>query len=292
MSKRGVMSNDPADIDLDKPGPEDSDGAAPRNRRLILVLAALGVLTLALLLGYVALRRTAEPPVPAAQTEPSATAPAQQAEPGEDIPLPSLDETDPLVRQLVGQLSSHPMVAAWLTTDGLIVNFVVVTMRIAEGGPPAAELKAVGPIPAFRTTKSGDTLLIDPANYRRYDLHADAIAALDARGTARLYATLKPRILEAHQRFGGREGEFDRVLERAIVTLLRVPVVDGEVALEPRGVGYAFADPRLEGLSAAQKQLLRMGPQHVRTVQGKLREIASHLGIPESRLPAPTVLSR
>ena len=43
--------------------------------------------------------------------------------------------------------------------------------------------------------------------------------------------------------------------------------------------------PQLQELSAAQKQLLRMGPQNVRTVQSKLREIATALGIPASRLP-------
>jgi hypothetical protein len=56
--------------------------------------------------------------------------------------------------------------------------------------------------------------------------------------------------------------------------------------LRTAGIGYAFADPKLEGLSRAQKQLLRMGPQNVRAIQGKLREIAGVLGIPDSRLPA------
>ena len=33
------------------------------------------------------------------------------------VPLPALEATDAMVRQLVGGLSSHPVVAAWLTTD-------------------------------------------------------------------------------------------------------------------------------------------------------------------------------
>jgi hypothetical protein len=86
---------------------------------------------------------------------------------------------------------------------------------------------------------------------------------------------------------GHPDGNFDPVLERAIIELLRVPAIDGEVALEPHGIVYAFAEPRLQSMSAAQKQLLRMGPQNVRAVQAKLREIASHLGIPASRLPPP-----
>ena len=75
---------------------------------------------------------------------------------------------------------------------------------------------------------------------------------------------------------GPSDGNFDAVLERAIFELLSVPVVEGEVALEPHGTVYAFAEPRLQEMSAAQKQLLRMGPQNVRTVQGKLREIAAY----------------
>ncbi len=77
------------------------------------------------------------------------------------------------------------------------------------------------------------------------------------------------------------------MLERAIVELLEVPVVDGNVALAPHGTVYAFEDEELQAMTAAQKQLPRMGPQHVRAVQAKLRDIASALGIPESRLPAP-----
>ena len=50
---------------------------------------------------------------------------------------------------------------------------------------------------------------------------------------------------------------------------------------------YGFAAPDVEALTAAQKQLLRMGPRHVRTIQSSLRAIALALGIPAERLPAP-----
>jgi hypothetical protein len=172
----------------------------------------------------------------------------------------------------------------------LIVNFVVVTSKIADGQTPVAELKPIGPVPPFRTRTSRGTLTIDPASYRRYDRYAQAVSALDARGAARLYETLKPRINEADRNFGG-SGQFDAEMERAIVELLKVPVVEGEVTLRMSGIGYAFADPRLEGLSPPQKQLLRMGPENVKAIQGKLREIASFLQIPESRLPRQSVIT-
>jgi hypothetical protein len=286
------MANEPAaDVDIDKSGHEDRGTIPRRRQRPVALLAAAGVLMLALAAGYLLLRRGSSETSPTAGT--SDTPSAQQAEPEEQILLPPLDETDALVRQLVGRLSSHPAVAAWLTTDGLILNFVLVTTKIANGESPVGELKAIGPVPRFRTRKSRNILSIDPASYRRYDRYAEAVSALDAAGTARLYATIKPRVLDAYRRTGHPDGDFDPVLERAVVELLKTPVVEGEIALEEQAaVGFAFSDPRLQGTSAAQKHLLRMGPQNVRTVQGKLRDIASALGIPESRLPPPTVLSR
>jgi hypothetical protein len=228
--------------------------------------------------------------VPAAATQVQQPKAGQSAEPGEQITLPPLDETDALVRQLVERLSSHPTVAAWLTTDGLLLNFAVVTQRISNGETPVQELKVLGPVPAFRPRTSREDLFVDPSSYRRYDRYADAVSALDPRGTARLYATLKPRVLDAYRRIGQPTGDFDPVLERAIVELLKVPVVQGDVELAPSGIVYGFVDPRLEGLSASQKQLLRMGPQNVQKIQGKLREIADYLAIPATKLPRPSTI--
>jgi hypothetical protein len=80
------------------------------------------------------------------------------------------------------------------------------------------------------------------------------------------------------------------VLERAIVELLKTPVVEGPIPLEQKKVMYEFADPSLEGLSAAQRQLLRMGPRNVRLVQNALRSVGAQLGIPTDRLPPPRVV--
>jgi hypothetical protein len=280
------MSDDPSDIDLDKPVAERPAETTRRpSGGLLWTLGALAVLVLALVLGSIYLRAPTPQPAPAAVAPVEQPETARGPEPGEQIPLPPLDETDALVRQLIGRLSSHPTVAAWLATDGLIMNFAVVTQRISNGESPVQELEAIGPVPAFRAQTTRGDLFINPSSYRRYDRYADAVAALDARGTARLYATLKPRILDAYRRLGQPTGDFDPVLEGAIVELLKVPVVQGDIELAPSGIVYAFVDPRLESLSAAQKHLLRMGPRNVQAVQGKLREIADYLAIPASRLP-------
>ena len=279
-----LMNDQLADIDLEKaPSPEDG-GPPPRNQLPVVALVVAAVLLFGLTAAYVFLRRT--PAVSEAPGNVAKPAPAPEAR-REEIVLPPLDETDPMTRQLVGKLSSHPMVARWLTTDALVVNFVAVTSRIATGVTPAGELKTMGPVPRFATRTSGDNTYLDRASYRRYDGYAEAISTLDARGTAGLYNTLKPRIQDAYARLVSRDEDFGPVLERAIIELLKVPAVEGNIALQPHGTVWAFEDPSLQGLTAAQKQLLRMGPQNVRAVQSKLREIASSLGIPESRLPPP-----
>src|SRR5215831_8946873 len=142
---------------------------------------------------------------PAPQSVPPTTAdvarpPARQAaEPGEAIDLPPLDQTDAIVRSLVGKLSSHPVAAAWLTTNGLIRNLTVVIANIADGETPAKHLKPLKPTGDFATKSSRGLTWIDPSSYHRYDGIAAAVGALDARGVARFYATIKPRIDEAYR---------------------------------------------------------------------------------------------
>jgi hypothetical protein len=208
------------------------------------------------------------------------------------VNIPPLDQSDTVVRELVRQLTTHPLVTAWLTTDGLIRNFMVVTANIADGATPERHLRRLRPAEPFAVTGQGGQLSIDAASYRRYDKVAGAAASIDPAGAARLYATVKPRLEEAYRDLGQPDGQVDRALEQAIVRLLRTPIVERPPRVVPdtRGIGYVFADPELESLSAAQKQLVRMGPENTRTIQQSLRAIAIALGIPQARLPQPTVI--
>ena len=235
-------------------------------------------------------RRNAPPQTTAAR--PPATAAPQPAAPahalGADplaINLPPLGETDSLVRELVSGLSSNPSVAAWLTTDNLIRNFTVVVANIADKRTPARHLSVLRPTANFRVIERGNNIYIDPRSYERYNSLAGAATSMNPAGSARLYATVKPRIEEAYRELGVTDTPFDRTLESAIVMLLNTPIVEDPIRLEPRGIGYAFADPKLEALTPPQKQLLRTGSRNVRLIQGSLREMAQALGIPAERLP-------
>jgi hypothetical protein len=212
------------------------------------------------------------------------------AEPGEEIDLPPLDESDAIVRDLVTRLSAHPRVAAWLTTDNLIRDFVAIVVNISQGQTPTPHLAHVKPDGRFLAQQEGSRLRIDPRSYSRYDGYAQAVAGLDAQGAARLYATVKPRVEEAYQGLGAPDGTFDRTLEKAIIRLLETPIVEGDIGLQSTTVSYSFADPALEGLTPAQRQFLRMGPANMRLVRAKLAEIAGFLGLPPDSLPKERVI--
>jgi hypothetical protein len=277
------------------------DILAKRRRRAIrnglIALAVLGII------GAVAWTMLREPaphspapqPIrvePVAESEPPAPAPPAPApEPIADEPLPEpeplpvLDESDSLVRSVVAALSRRHELAAWLVTEDLIRRFVAATDSIAEGKSPREQVDMMWPKQKFKVIEREESIVVDPASYGRYNAIADVLVSLDTKGTVALYRRLKPLIAEAHRDLGYPDRNFDDTLTAAFWELLRAPVVVGDATLSTRILSYDYADSQLEGMSAAQKQLLRMGPTNVPRVQKKLRELARELGIPERDLP-------
>ena len=83
---------------------------------------------------------------------------------------------------------------------------------------------------------------------------------------------------EAYRALGRSENSVDQALGVALDVLLATPSVDGPIRIVPgKGATYAFADPRFETLTPAQKHLIRMGPENQRIIQTRLREIRDEL---------------
>ena len=267
----------------------DTITSPPRGdgQRRIWAVAAVCLLIAAAAAAFYLTRRPAEP---AAQAERVSTpaaqqpaTPARRTQLGPDVEprdLPPLDLSDPIVRELLGGLSSRPELAAWLATDGLIRNLVVSVDNVARGTSPAPHLRRLAPDSPFVARARGGDFVIDARSYRRYDGIADTVAALDANGLARTYSILRPRLQDAYRELGYPDGNFDVPVERAIARLLDTPLLEQDLDVRPSPVLYKFTNERIENLTPAQKQLLRMGPRNARLVQDKLRELAAALGIP------------
>lgn len=259
--------------------------------------AVVGVVVLLAISAYWLLNRgeesppeeiVAEAPPPPPPAPPPAPEPAPQPPPFE---LPTLADSDGVMRELLSTLSAHPDFASWLIPDDLIRRFVVAVENVGNGNNPAQHVPFMRPSSRFAIDDSEPALRIAPASYARYDELAASIASLDVNGTAQLYRQLLPLLNEAYAELGIPDSSFESALQRAVTHVLEVPIIEGRPIIEPRAsFFYEYTDPDFQTLSAAQKQFLGMGPNNVRIVQGEIREIASTIGL--SGLPAENVILR
>ena len=258
------------------------EGGEPRSPRWPLVVAA--VVVILILVAVIWFRRDSSELIPELDTAPAPAvaesaeieAPESQLVIGE---VPGLVDSDDWLREIVGQISSHPQLAEWLVTPELIRGFVVVVDNIAEGTSPTKHLDMVAPEEKFGVRQAGDEIYIDSASFQRFDLLTDVIESLDTEGTAELYAAIRPLIQQAYQDLGYPGEDFDATLRRAIQIVLATPVVEGPIELEPKVTAYEFADPTLEDLSPAAKQFLRLGPENLQRLQAKLRALSRAIGL-------------
>jgi hypothetical protein len=258
------------------PEPRGSLGIVVSATALVVALAA------AVLIVFRGPRRVE--PTPSPSTAPSvAPSTAPSASP---IALPSLDESDALVRELARGLTTHPQLGAWLAPSGLVRIFAVSVQNISEGRSPAPFLRFLTPREPFGVVEKGGALVADPRSYAAYDDLADGVASIDAAGVARVYRVLLPLVETAYRDLGFPEGGFSQALESAIAALVDTPVRDGGARLRKGRVFHEYVDAELESLSLAQKQLLRTGPRNARLMQAKLREIARELGLKAATGPA------
>ncbi|MBZ4422034.1 DUF3014 domain-containing protein [Myxococcus sp. RHSTA-1-4] len=249
---------------------------SPGGNRAKTLIVVLGLAGLALIASYFGLRRQEEARPPEVTATPVVDAGLAEAPP----PEVSLPESDGRVRDSVGRLSSEPEFAKWLQEKDLVRRFTAAVNNVAEGASPRMVLGFLAPAGGFEVAGAKGKTTIEPRSYARYDTVARVFGSLDAQAAGSVYRELKPLIDQAHREIAPPAQTFDGTFSRAIQHLLAVPVQEGAVEVEPRGALYAYASPELEGLSAAQKHLLRMGPQNMRIIQGKLRELQSALGLP------------
>jgi len=269
----------------------DTSSEDPRTKPPIWPYAAAVAMVILAVIAFLMFRKGEEPAVEPMPAEPAPVVePAVEEEAGErpQVDLPPLEESDPWMREVVTQLSSHPKLAEWLVTDELIRRFVATVDNMAEGVSPRTHLKFMAPEESFRAAQQGSRQFISPTSYDRYRPWVQVLESVDVRGGADLYSSVKPLLDQSYRELGYPDREFQDTLTEAINQILSTPVVEGEIELEPRVSSYQFKDPELEALSPVQKHFLRLGPDNLRRLQNRLRELAVAIGIPQSRLVPPS----
>jgi hypothetical protein len=215
-------------------------------------------------------------PEPEPPTAPVIEVPVEEEKP--DFVLPLLDDSDQLIRDGAVSLSRHEGVNAWVAPNQLIRKFVAFTDNIARGQVAKEPIRSLAPEGPFLVRKIDEkTFELDHASYSRYTPFVEIAGSVDARRAAEFYHLLRPLVQIAYAELGYGNQNFDDVMFQAIGRLLETPIITGQIRLVQPVVMYKFEDPKLESLSAAQKQLLRMGPRNTLLLRAKISEIALEL---------------
>jgi hypothetical protein len=242
---------------------------------LIFVLAAGGVYYL----------KSRNQPLPAAPSSPAAPA-SPPSEPGIAHPLPqgagnaasagpvpALADSDEPLRTALGQISSADAVKDFLVPQDLIRKMVV-TIDNLPRQKVAVEKRPVNATAGSFEAK-GDELhaTLDQRNFERYKPMVAVVSQLDAKQLGALYIHYYPLFQESYQNLGYPNGYFNDRLVEVIDNLLATPNPAGAIELVRPNVMYTYADPALEGRTAGQKLLIRMGPENAKAIKAKLTEL-------------------
>ncbi|GAC16263.1 DUF3014 domain-containing protein [Aliiglaciecola lipolytica] len=196
--------------------------------------------------------------------------------PPEPIPEP-IDTSDAAVKTSVIGLADYEAAARLLVNDDLLRRFVVMTENAANRTIATNHQVIVPPEQKFRVYEQSDKSFIDAASFKRYTPYVDTLDSMETESLISLYEVYKPAIKDIYAEIGDPDEDFTFVLMDAINHLLDTPEVPVPIEVETDSVMYKFADDRLESLSSVQKQLLRTGPENMRRIKAKLREVKDAL---------------
>lgn len=218
--------------------------------------------------------------------EPAEPEPAEPEETPPEDTLPPLAESDGEALQAAGDLVGEDAARGNLVTEGVISRLVATVDALTREELPENIVPVRGPGGEFQVTSDGVSreinpetglpeprYVLDPANFQRYTPQVEILEAVDTDDLVAQYRRYAPLLQESYRDLGYTEGDFEDRLVEVIDHLLAAPEPERPVRLVKPEAFYVFEDPELEGLSAGQKVLIRMGPSNAARVRAKLSEI-------------------
>lgn len=198
-------------------------------------------------------------------------------------PLPTLEESDPRLKEDLGTLLGRKKVDQFFLLDNFVRRAVITVDNLGRDHAPPM-MWPVHPSPGrFSTLPRSDGEIINPDNGQRYSALVQFIETVNPRQVVQLYVSLYPLFQQAYVEMGYPKGYFNDRVIAVIDQLLATPVIEeplhvalvnvkGPYQSERPWTRYEFVDEKLESLSAGQKILLRTGPTNHRRLRAKLVE--------------------
>jgi hypothetical protein len=194
----------------------------------------------------------------------------------EPVPEP-LDTSDATIKTNVMSVATYESAAKLLVNDDLLRRFVVFTENIANKSLATNHQVVVEPEEDFKVYEQAGQTFIDAASYKRYTPYVDTLTSMDTDALMALMDTYKPAMQDIYAEIGDPQDDFKFVMMDAINHLLDTPEVPVPIEVHSDSVMFKFKDERLENLTGPQKQLLRTGPENMRRIKAKLRDIKQAL---------------
>ncbi|MGH8668974.1 MAG: DUF3014 domain-containing protein [Burkholderiales bacterium] len=182
--------------------------------------------------------------------------------------LPTLDNSDAMMRESVAALVGRKAFEA-LVHPNEIIRRVVATVDNLPRETAPTRVMPLTPVPGAFTAGA--------ANAARYAPYVRVLESLDSRALVQRYVESYPLFQRAYAELGYPDRHFNDRLVAAIDDLLAAPELAAPAELVRPKVLYEYADPELEQRSAGQKIMLRMGAENAARVKAKLREIRREL---------------
>ncbi|HEX2198313.1 MAG TPA: DUF3014 domain-containing protein [Burkholderiales bacterium] len=214
-----------------------------------------------------------EPPAAAPQEEEPVVrypvpAPAPAPEGAAAKPLPTLENSDPMMRESASGLVGRKAFDALVRPTQLIRNVVATVDNLPRETAPT-RVMPVEPVPG--------RFVPGPKNQARYAPYVRVLESLDTRALVQRYVDAYPLFQQAYAELGFPNRHFNDRLVEAIDNLLAAPELAEPPQLIQPKVLYEYADEDLQNRSAGQKIMMRMGADNARRVKAKLREIRREL---------------
>ena len=215
-------------------------------------------------------------PEPVVVAEPTPE-PEPVAEP-EPVP-PTPEELDAQLRAQLEDigLTAPPELSTAVSTPFLLDRSVSAIDQVARGYVPLRALNLQRPAGKFSVRQEAQRRYIDERSYDRYDGLVDAVTSLSPDTLAAAFQGSRSLLADAYAGLGYPADAVDNATIAALDVILATPVVRGSIEVTSKGALWAYADADLEARSDMEKQLMRLGPDNLETLQRWARDIRSAL---------------
>lgn len=210
-------------------------------------------------------------------TEPTPEAPPQTETPEPEVPIdPNAIDA---VKEGLAEEGPEDALDQWLAVPGILQRIVAAVWKVSEGESPRKVLGFVDIEGFFKVDESDEEIVVSAESYARYDPAIDALVSVSPEKAAAVYTRLRPQLNARFQQVATKGERFHTVAKRAIDRILAVELPAEPIQLEAVGATFFYKDEKTEALDAADKHVIRLGPDNVAKLKTWLRSFAKAAGL-------------